>query len=161
MRRMVFVGCLALVVAIPFHSAQIHRWPTNSLNDIRSRPLPVAQQSLLLARSRVVEHCWSEAVPPLLTTAQALAFAQAQEIGRSDGFGASAGLVRQEILDYTTRIETSNTNAVFNIDAWLYHVSQWIERQHRRGIPPAWDSHNSHGLRRRASKNLLYLKRWR
>jgi len=140
MRRMILVWSAALAAAIPSSSVQIRSWQGKSLNAIRNSPLPVAQQSLLLARSRVVDHCYSEAIPPLLTTAQALAFVQEQEIGRSGGFGGSAGWVRQEILDYTARIESNNTNALFNIDAWLHQVSQWMERRNRRGTPPSWNS---------------------
>jgi hypothetical protein len=157
MHRLIFVGCAALVAAIPSPSVQIRSWEGKSFNAIRNRPLPAAQQSLLLARSRVVEHCCSEAIPPLLTTAQALAFVEAQEIGRSDGFGVSAGWVRQEILDYTTRIESNNTNALFNIDAWLHQVSQWTERRNRRGIPPAWSLPYAHGLHRRVPETAAWV----
>jgi hypothetical protein len=115
---------------------QIRPWETNLVDAIRNTPLLVAQQSLLLARSRVVERHYSEVISPLLVAAEALDYVQAQEIGRHDGFGESAGWVRQEILDYTTRIETNNTNALPNIDAWLDQVSQWNERRNRSGVPP-------------------------
>jgi hypothetical protein len=136
MRRMIFVWWAALVAVIPSASVQIRPWETNLVTTIRNTPLSVAQEGLLVARSRVVERCYSEAISPLLITAEALAFVEAQEIGHSDGFGGSAGWVRQEILDYTTSIETNNTNALPNIDAWLDQVSHWNERRNRSGIPP-------------------------
>lgn len=35
---------------------------------VRDTPLLAARQNLLLARSRVLEHKYSDAIPPLLTT---------------------------------------------------------------------------------------------
>lgn len=55
MRRMTFVCRAALVAAIPSASVRIRPWETNLVDAVRNTPLPVVQQSLLLARSRVVE----------------------------------------------------------------------------------------------------------
>jgi len=95
---------------------------------MRDAPLLVARQNLLLARSRVLEHKYSEAIPPLLTTAQALAFFERQQVGRYGGFGGAAGDTRQEVLDYTRDIQTDHDNAVSDIDAWLDQIRQWNER---------------------------------
>ena len=65
-------------------------------------------------------------IPPLLTTAAALAFFETQEIGYGR-LGASAGNTRQQILDYATGIETDNRNALSNIDARLDKIRQWNE----------------------------------
>jgi hypothetical protein len=64
-----------------------------------------------------------------LTTAEALAFVEEQEIGQYDGFGAVAGDMRQQLLDYASAIETDNSDALSNIDAWLVQVRQWSERR--------------------------------
>jgi hypothetical protein len=96
---------------------------------MRKTPLLVARKNLLLARSRVVEHRYSEAIPPLITTAEALAFFEEQEIGRYVNFGGDAGETRQQILDYATGIETDNGFALNDIDAWLDQIRQWNERR--------------------------------
>jgi hypothetical protein len=72
-------------------------------------PLLAARHSLLLARLLVVERRYSEAIPPLLTTAEALAFFQELEIGRYGGHAGIAGDVRQEILNYANDIEIDTT----------------------------------------------------
>jgi hypothetical protein len=128
-RRMIVSWCTALVAMVPSLSA-LTRPPAESIElAIRNTPLLVARQNLLRARSRVVEHCYSDAVPPLLTTVEALAYFEAQEIGRYHGVGAEAGDIRQQIVDYTRGIEFNNTNAVSNIHAWLDQIGQW--REHR------------------------------
>jgi hypothetical protein len=90
--------------------------------------LRVAQRNLLLARSWVVEHRYSEATQPLLITAEALAFFEAQETGYGWP-GAAAGDTRQQILNYANGIETNNSDALSNIDAWLDKIRQWNEPQ--------------------------------
>ena len=132
MRRLMFVWCSVLAAVIPSASVELRPRETNLVDAIRNTPLPLAKQSLLLARSRVVERRYSEAISPLLITAEALAYAEAKEIGRRDSFGGAAGYVRQEILDYTTRIETNHGNALPDIDAWLDQVSQWNEHRNQK-----------------------------
>jgi hypothetical protein len=127
---MIVAGFTALVAIIPSLSART-RAPGANVEDatwgtIWGNPLLVARQNLLLARSRVVEHRYSEAIPPLSTTAAALAFFEAQEIGYGR-LGADAGNTRQQILDDATGIETDNRNALSNIDAWLDKIRQWNE----------------------------------
>ena len=135
MLRMIIGSCAALAAAIPSASVEIRPQEMNLVDAIRNTPLPAARQNLLLARSRIVKHCYAEAIVPLLITADALAFVEEQEIGRYHGFGAAVGYVRQEILDYTIRIETNNTNALPNIDAWLYQMSEWNAPRNRPDIP--------------------------
>jgi hypothetical protein len=90
-------------------------------------PLLVARQNLLLARSRVVEHRYSEAIPPLLTTAEALTFFEAEEIGRYNWLGGEAGYTQRHILEYAIGIETDNDNALRKIDSWLEQINEWNE----------------------------------
>jgi hypothetical protein len=96
----------------------------------------IARQNLLLARSRVAAHRYSEAIPPLVATAEALAFFEEQEIGRNDGVGGAAADTRQQILDYAAGIETDNDDAVNNIDAWLDQIRQW--NQGRKTVLPPY-----------------------
>jgi hypothetical protein len=129
MRRMIVSWCTALIATVPSLSA-LTRPPAENIElAIRNTPLLVARQNLLRARTRVVEHCYAEAVPPLLTTAEALAFFEEQEIGRYDGVGGDAGDMRQQILDYTRGIELDNTNALSNINVWLQQIGQWQEQR--------------------------------
>jgi hypothetical protein len=96
---------------------------------IRNTPLLAARHSLLLARSLVVEQRYSEAIPPLLTTAEALAFFEGQEIGRYEGHAGVAGDVRQEILNYANDIETDHDDALSNIEAWLDQIREWSSQR--------------------------------
>jgi hypothetical protein len=59
---------------------------------MRNTPLLIAWQNLLFARSRVVEHCYSQTFRPHWTTVRALAFFETPEIGRYRGL---AGKVEQ------------------------------------------------------------------
>jgi hypothetical protein len=72
MRLMSVVVCAALVVMVPSLSARTRALGTSVEDEtwatIWAKPLRGARQNLLLARSRVVEHCYSEAIPPLLTS---------------------------------------------------------------------------------------------
>jgi hypothetical protein len=131
MGRMIRVWCTVLVAAALCHSAHLRASEANVEDAMRNRPLLVARQNLLVARSVVVEHRYSEAIPRLLVSAQALAFFEAQEIGRYDGIGGEAGDIRQQILDYANGIATDNHNALSNIDAWLSQIGQWDQsRKH-------------------------------
>jgi hypothetical protein len=130
MRRMIVIACAALVARVAWLSAPTQASGANVEETtwavLWAAPLRVARQNLLLARLRVVEHRCSEAIPPLLTTAEALAFFETQEIGYG-GLGAEAGDTRQQVLDCANRIETDNSNALINIDAWLDEIRQWNE----------------------------------
>jgi hypothetical protein len=128
-RRMVVIWCAAFVATGRPLSAQTCASGTSVEDAMQNTPLLVARQNLLLARSRVAERQYSEAIPPLLTTAEALAFFEEKEIGRYDGFGGDAGDTRQQILDYAAGIETDNAYALSDIDGWLDQIRQWNERR--------------------------------
>jgi hypothetical protein len=125
MGHMLVFGWAALAATISSLSEQSHISEANAEDAMRNSPLLLARHELLVARSRVVEHRFSEAIPPLLTTAHALAFFEAQEIGGNDGIDAIAGDARQQILDYAAAIQTDNTYAVSDIDGWLKEIRQW------------------------------------
>jgi len=133
MRRTIVVGCASLVTMFPSFSAPARtRASGANAEDVTwgtvwAAPLRVARQQLLLARSRVLEHRYSEAIPPLSTTAAALAFFEAEETGRYNWLGGEAGYTRQHILEYAIGIETDNDNALSKIDSWLEQVKQWNE----------------------------------
>ena len=129
MFRRTVICLFVLIVTHSFLSAETRAVGANIEDTLRNTPLLVARQSLLLARSRVAEHHFSDAIPALLTTAEALAFIEEQEIGQYDGFGAVAGDTRQQVLDYASAIETDNCFALSNIDSWLAQVRQWSERR--------------------------------
>jgi hypothetical protein len=129
MFRKIVIWWSALVATLSSLSAATRTVETNTEDAIRNTPLLAAQQSLLLARSRIVGHRYSEAIPPLWITAEALAFVEELEIGRYEGFGAVAGDTRQQVLDYATSIETDNGNALSNINGWLTQIKQWCERR--------------------------------
>lgn len=136
MRRAVVLCCSVLAAMVPSLSVPKLTPLANVRNQMRNTPLRVARQYLLLARSRVEEQCYSDAVPPLLTTAEALTYFSERQIGRSPGVGASAGDIRQQILDYTRSIEVNNGSALSNINRWLEQVQQWNtppERVHTEG----------------------------
>ena len=120
----------ALFALIPPLCAQAAPPEANVRNAMRNAPLPVARQYLQEARSLAAERCYLEAVTPLLITAEALAYFQAQEIGRINSLGATAGNVRQQILNYATAIETNNDYAVSTIDGWLDQIDRWSTRPH-------------------------------
>jgi hypothetical protein len=125
MRRAIVLCCSVLAAAVPSLSMRTLTPLANVRNQMRNTPLLVARQYLLLARSRVEERCYSDAVPSLLTTAEALTYFAERQIGRSPGFGASAGDIRQQILDYVRSIEVDNGNALSNVDRWLEQIRQW------------------------------------
>lgn len=125
MGRTIVILCATLVAAMPLNGVRLRTPRTDIRSAIRNTPLAVARQNLMFARSRVVERCYAAAIPPLLTTAEALAFFEAQQIGRRPGLQGLAGDTRQQILNYTREIETNNRDAVNNIDAWLDQVKDW------------------------------------
>lgn len=129
--RIIATACIALVITVPCVSARTQASRANvedtTWGTLWAEPLRVARQNLLLARSRVVEHRCSEAIPPLLTTAEALAFFEAQAIGYGR-LGADAGDTRQQVLNCANGIETDNSNALSSIDGWLDQIRQWNER---------------------------------
>jgi hypothetical protein len=129
MRRTIVVCCAALAAAVPAVSIQMRERETNLMDAIRNTPLQVARQNLQIARSRAVQHCYQEAIPPLLITAEALGYFGTQEIGRSSGMDVSAGDTRQQILDYLPAIEIHYVQAVSKIDTWLDQVRRWSERR--------------------------------
>lgn len=92
------------------------------MDAMQDTPLLVARQNLMLARSLVVRHRYSEAIAPLLTTAEALAFVEQRDPGP---IGRDAGYTRQEIKNYTNDIETDPSTALDRVDAWLYRIRQW------------------------------------
>jgi hypothetical protein len=142
MGRTMVVLCAALAAATPLMGVRLRAPRTDIRTAMRNTPLVVARQNLALARSRVVERCYAAAIPPLLTTAQALAFFAAQQIGRRPGLDGLAGDTRQQILDYTRVIETHNDNAVGNIDAWLDQVRDW------GGTEAGWRTRAARGVLR-------------
>jgi hypothetical protein len=89
---------------------------------LEATPLLVAQQSLLLARSMVLEQRYSDAISPLVTTAEALAYFE-QEVG--DPLGQDVGYLRQQIRSYANDVETDHEDAVIRIDDWLSQIRQW------------------------------------
>jgi hypothetical protein len=136
-RRTIVICCAAIFATlVPSLSARTRASGGNGEDatwaSIWVAPLRVARRNLLLARSRVLEHRYSEATQPLLITAEALAFFEAQETGYGWP-GADAGDTRQQILNYAKGIETNNSNAVSNIDTWLDQIRQWNELQETVG----------------------------
>lgn len=125
MGRMIVILCATLAAATPLIGVRLRTPRTDIRSAIRNTPLVVARESLMSARSRVVERRYAAAIPPLLTTAEALAFFESQQIGRRPGLDGIAGDTRQQILNYTREIETQSDNAMSNIDAWLAQVRDW------------------------------------
>jgi hypothetical protein len=134
MRRIGRVSCAVFIAMVLSSSSGRTRTPGTDIEDaMRNTPLLVARQNLLIARSFVVKRSYSKAIPPLLTTAEALALFEEQGTGENDGIGVAAGDVRQEILNYATGIETDNSDALLHIDSWLDQIKRWNER--RRSWP--------------------------
>ena len=129
MRRWITILCVALIAGTSSIFAQTPV-PPGLVTAMRNAPLPVARQYLQEARSLAAERCYSDAVTPLLVTAEALAYFEAQQIGRIYSLGATAGATRQQILNYTSAIETNNYFAVSMIDGWLDQIEQWSARPH-------------------------------
>jgi hypothetical protein len=137
-RRTIVICCAAVVATlVPSLSARTRASGGNGEDatwaNIWVALLRVARRNPLLARSRVVEHRYSEATQPLLITAEALAFFETQETGYGWP-GADAGDTRQQILNYAKGIETNNSNALSNIDTWLDQIRQWNDLQNTVGI---------------------------
>jgi hypothetical protein len=97
-----------------------------AVDAIRDTPLAAARCNLLLARSLVLRHEYSQAVPPLRKTADALAYYEQQELGQR---GSDAGWTRQEVEDYINQIATDHTDALNRIDAWLAQICSWDHRR--------------------------------
>ena len=85
-------------------------------------PLLAARQSLLLARTRILQQKYSNAISPLLTAAEALAYFEEEEPGPN---GRDAGYLRQEIKNYANDVQTDHHDAVIRIDAWISRLKQW------------------------------------
>ena len=130
MRRNFFIwlaaGCLAAAIPCvcaqpsPAGREQISTPPNSAAID--AMPLLMAHQNLLLARSKVLELKYNEAVPELLAAARALgAFAQ-HEPGPN---GQSAEFTRQRMQAYAGVIETDPGDAVRRLDNWMDRIRQW------------------------------------
>jgi hypothetical protein len=102
----------------PAHPTQISQAQADA---IQETPLLAARQNLLLARSRVLEHKYSEAIRPLSAAAEALAYFERQELGQK---GRDAGFARQEIEDYANEIETDHSEALSRIKDWLDWINE-------------------------------------
>ena len=93
---------------------------------MRDTPLLAARRDLILARNLVLKHRYQAAVPPLLATADALAYFEQQQLGQR---GSDAGWLRQEIEDYASRIATDHSDALRRIGAWLDQIRAWERRE--------------------------------
>lgn len=148
----ILVWCITLIALVAPVSAQ-GRAPEANLEDaIRNTPLLVARQNLQRARSRVLEGEYPEAVSPLLAAAGAMAYFEQQEIGRDAGASAEAAGTRQQILDFTTAIETDNAYAVYDIDAWLDQIAEWNGRRNSNWRPSEHPRANR--IRTRLTENM-------
>ena len=97
--------------------------PLNITQDtLEDTPLLAARQSLLVARSRILEQKYSAAIPALLTAAEALAYFEQEEPGSN---GRDAGYLRQEIKNYANDVQTDHQDAVIRIDDWISRLKQW------------------------------------
>lgn len=124
MHRITWFVALVLAAAVPCVSAQpmetMETRPNNT--SMEAMPLLIARQSLLVARSRVLELKYAEAVRPLLAAAQALAAFALQEPGPN---GQSAEFTRQGIQDYAAVIEQDPGDGVRRVDDWMDRIHQW------------------------------------
>ena len=133
MRRLAAVGCGLAWAALfggsawaqgqtPQPVATAQPGQNISVDTLQNTPLLAAQQSLMLARARVMEQRYSEAVAPLLTAAEGLDYF-AQEVGNP--LGQDAGYLRRQIRDYANVVQTDHQDAVIRIDDWLAQIRQW------------------------------------
>jgi hypothetical protein len=114
-----------IILAAPLFPAQVippGNAPLVSQDALEDTPLLVARQSLLLARYRVLEQRYSDAIPPLLTAAEALAYFEDEEPGP---LGRDAGYLRQSIMNYSNDVETDHQDAVIRFDDWIQQIQQW------------------------------------
>jgi len=85
-------------------------------------PLLIAHQSLLLARSRVLEHRYGEAADALLAAAQSLQAFEQEEPGPR---GLDAAYTLQRIRQYSQLISTDHSDAISRIDNWMDRIRHW------------------------------------
>jgi hypothetical protein len=85
-------------------------------------PLDMARQNLELARARVLDGKYKDAVVPLRSAAQALGDFEKHCTGEQASAVESA---RQAMLGYAGSISHNHDGAVARIDAWLGSVNQW------------------------------------
>jgi hypothetical protein len=103
----------------------------NALDAVQSRvvrqeyqgslPLLKAQQNLSLARSRIAEGKFKDAVAPLRAAAQGLA----QYETLSPDHAAAAETMREQIDAYANDIRHNHADAFQRIDLWASRVNQW------------------------------------
>jgi hypothetical protein len=92
---------------------------TRSAGDM---PLEMARQNLELAKARVLEGKYRDAVLPLKSAAQALGDYEKKLAGRQ---ASDIEAARQAMLGYSANIGRDHDGAVGRIDSWLVTLRQW------------------------------------
>jgi hypothetical protein len=89
-------------------------------------PLRMARQNLELAKARMMEGKYHEAVLPLRSAAQALGNYETRFTGRQ---AANIETIRQEMLNMAAHVSHERDTEVARIDAWMETTRQWPEAQ--------------------------------
>ncbi len=89
-------------------------------------PLRMARQNLELAKARVLEGKYHDAVLPLRSAAQALGDFEKRSSGQQ---AADIESARQAMLGYASNITHERDGAAGRIDSWMGQVRQWSATQ--------------------------------
>jgi hypothetical protein len=89
-------------------------------------PLHMARQNLEMAKARMTEGKYHDAVLPLRSAAQALGNYETRFTGHQ---AANIDTMRQEMLNMAAHVSHEHDTAVARIDAWLEMTRQWPEAQ--------------------------------
>jgi ABC-type amino acid transport substrate-binding protein len=87
-------------------------------------PLMRARENLELARARILENKYADAVVPLRAAAQALADFQKMYPGPR---AEQAEFMRQQIAQYAGMVRHDHSDAADRIKSWLDPINQWYQ----------------------------------